>query len=721
MSLYFFFILFVGYAFAQIPTPRSLLISEVQGPGAESPVTGQLVKVRGVVTARRGNGFWIESLEADNDPRTSEGLFVFTSSNPPEGALPQNVVDVTGTVAEFRPAADPDSAPLTELVNPTVEFVMRTPFVRLPEVLPASGDWERFEGMRVMQFGTVVGATLGSVNESTGVASSNGVLYLSVSGTRPFRDASGIAGTGLLRADTRSSVAAIGDYVGVAGPLDYAFNNYSVYDTSGGVFALPPTIAIPPPAPSPQEFTIASMNLQRLFDDKDEPGSADVVVQADVVQRRVTRMARVIKEKLWTPDVIGVQEAENIDVLRMLATAAGDYDAYLVEGNDVGGIDVGLLVKRGRIQVAGIAQEGKTLRHGNNLVTNDRPPLVARLQISGSPVTVIVNHLRSLIDVGTPSVDAKRRAQAEFMRDLISRLVSEGNSSIVSIGDYNNFQFDPLMAMIQSAAGGLRNLTDTLPPADGYSYIQDGVTQTLDHVLVTNAAFQRLTRYQVVRLNADYPEIYRNDINRLERYSDHDVPIAYFSIRGDERLRASRITNAATGLAGAVAPLEIVSIATQGVPRRVFFDGTEARLIDTRSGRATVVVPADVADKQAVAVRVEFGANDSAVVTMPVASSSPGMFGILNQDYSINTATRAAERGSVVMIFGTGIGNDLPVRVTIGGHNAEVLYAGPAPGLVEGVAQVNARVPAEVSVESVPIVLWVGGRASGSAVRLAVR
>ena len=34
-----------------------------------------------------------------------------------------------------------------------------------------------------------------------------------------------------------------------------------------------------------------------------------------------------------------------------------------------------------------------------------------------------------------------------------------------------------------------------------------------------------------------------------------------------------------------------------------------------------------------------------------------------------------------------------PVTVSIGGKAAEVLYAGPAPGLLSGVCQVNARVP----------------------------
>jgi uncharacterized protein (TIGR03437 family) len=63
----------------------------------------------------------------------------------------------------------------------------------------------------------------------------------------------------------------------------------------------------------------------------------------------------------------------------------------------------------------------------------------------------------------------------------------------------------------------------------------------------------------------------------------------------------------------------------------------------------------------------------------------------------------------------------LPVRVTIGGQEAEVLYAGSAPGLVAGVLQVNARVPALARRGSVPVVITVGAAASQGGVTLAVR
>jgi uncharacterized protein (TIGR03437 family) len=63
----------------------------------------------------------------------------------------------------------------------------------------------------------------------------------------------------------------------------------------------------------------------------------------------------------------------------------------------------------------------------------------------------------------------------------------------------------------------------------------------------------------------------------------------------------------------------------------------------------------------------------------------------------------------------------LPVRVTVGGEPAEVLYAGGAPGLVAGVLQVNVRIPSGVAPGEAPVVLRVGSARSQSFVTIAVR
>ncbi len=158
---------------------------------------------------------------------------------------------------------------------------------------------------------------------------------------------------------------------------------------------------------------------------------------------------------------------------------------------------------------------------------------------------------------------------------------------------------------------------------------------------------------------------------------------------------------------------------------RVLFDGVAAPMIYALSGQVSCVAPYALAGKISTQVQAEYNGQRSNAVTVPVQAASPAVFtadssgkgqgSILNQDNSVNSAANPAAAGSVVVIYATGagqtnpagvdgaiIGVPLPVlvqapKVSIGGVDAEVLYAGPAPGLVAGVLQINAKIPAGLS------------------------
>jgi uncharacterized protein (TIGR03437 family) len=121
-------------------------------------------------------------------------------------------------------------------------------------------------------------------------------------------------------------------------------------------------------------------------------------------------------------------------------------------------------------------------------------------------------------------------------------------------------------------------------------------------------------------------------------------------------------------------------------------------------------------------------------------SSGAGEVAAFNQDGTLNSSAVPASRGSIVVLYATGEGQTkpagtdgklaldvypapaLPVKVSIGGQDAEVLYAGAAPTLVAGVMQINTVIPAGVTPGSaVPVVLGVGTFASRSGVTLAVK
>jgi uncharacterized protein (TIGR03437 family) len=113
---------------------------------------------------------------------------------------------------------------------------------------------------------------------------------------------------------------------------------------------------------------------------------------------------------------------------------------------------------------------------------------------------------------------------------------------------------------------------------------------------------------------------------------------------------------------------------------------------------------------------------------------------ILNQDGSVNSWNAPASRGSVVVLYATGLGQTnppgddgmvpaglplpaplLPVKVFIDGQPAEVLYAGAVVGLVQGVTQINVRVPAAASQGNVKVMIQAGDFSSPTTVTLAVQ
>jgi uncharacterized repeat protein (TIGR01451 family) len=596
------------------PTPV-LTIHEIQGSGSTSPYAGQTVTTTlAIVTGLKSNGFFIQTPQGqeDADPGTSEGVFVFTSSAPPAGLHAGGAVTVRGTVQEFVPSSDPSSPPTTEIgASPTVTIVSTgnslPPAVTLTaaDTSPTGSieQLERFEGMRVyVDSLTVVAPTQGTINEANATSTTNGVFYGVITGVaRPFRepgievpdpfppgspccvprfdanperlrvDSDGQPGAAALEVTTGAVVT------NLTGPLDYAFRTYTILPDPPPAAA--PSVsgilsAIPVRFPAGDEFTVASFNMERSFDTVNDPGVDDVALTPAAFATRLGKASLAIRNVMRTPDILGVEEVENLSTLQAVAArvnadavAAGDpdpnYQAYLVEGNDIGGIDVGFLVKGApRVTVLDVTQEGKTATYINPLsgqpeLLNDRPSLVLRATVQPAsgptvPITVIVNHLRSLSGVDDPvdgpRVRAKRRAQAEFLADLVqARQTANPNERIVLVGDFNAYQFsDGYVDVIGTVKGtpapadevvlassdlvnpDLTNLVDTLPPDQRYSYSFDGNGQVLDHVLVTSDLLELVRTFAFARNDADFPESYRGVATRPERVSDHDMPVAYF-------------------------------------------------------------------------------------------------------------------------------------------------------------------------------------------------
>lgn len=229
-----------------------------------------------------------------------------------------------------------------------------------------------------------------------------------------------------------------------------------------------------------------------------------------------------------------------------------------------------------------------------------------------------------------------------------------------------------------------------------------------------------------------------------------------------------QLVNAASLLAGAVAPGEIISVfganlgpSVAQVPvgsptstnlggANLSFDGTLAPLLYAGANQVNAIVPYAVFGKSTTQFEIRNGAQLIGASTFGVSGAVPAIFSmnasgsgpgaILNQDGSVNSASNPADRGSIIVLYATGAGQTtpegidgqvtgetlprplLPVSVQVGGIDAEVLYGGAAPGLVSGALQVNCRIPSAVTPSSsVQVILRVGSASSPTGLTVAVR
>ena len=608
-------------AFAQ----KEYSIAAIQGTKNVSPLENEAVRVQGIVTARTRTGFFIQTpdAQADKDPATSEGIFIYTRSEPPSEATVGNLVSLTGRVEEFRPRGESGGLSVTEVSMRTdrddIRVVSKGVPLPAPAVINAAvlrpdggiDQLERFEGMRVtVEVLTVSAPTGGRVDIPTASSVSNGTFFGVVKGTpRPFRE----PGLDIFEFLSLSSkdrdklkqehpklpvfdgnpeririestaqlgsgpidVAAQSDIKGLTGVMHYNFRSYTLFVDPSSPATVSATIKPAPlPDPTDRQFAVAGMNLENFFDDEDDPAIKEDILTAAAFERRLKKISAVIRDYLRTPAIIGVVEVENLPALRRLAerlnadaVAAGrpdpKYQAFLAEGNDGRGIDNGFLVSTARVKVIDVKQVGKDEKYknpltGDEIFLNDRPPLVLRAAVtdprSGTPIelTVVANHLKSFLGYNDPkqsdNVRMKKRLQAEFLAKwAASEQKEHPDVRILLLGDLNAYQFsDGIVDVVGTIKGtpaaadqvinpsldlvdpDLFDLVDSISAASRYSYVFDGNAQAIDHMIVNDALRKFVIGFGYARVNADHPEIYRNDATRPERYSDHDPAIAYFS------------------------------------------------------------------------------------------------------------------------------------------------------------------------------------------------
>ena len=547
-------------------------IYEIQGSGNATSYANQTVETRdNIVTAVGPTGFFIQTpdFRADASSATSNGMYVHLGAAPTVAVGDQ--VDVKGTVVEFfdfteysgsvTVTKDASNQPLPAYFNLTAGY----------------SNFEPLEGMLVRVTGGTATSGTDQFGETTVVV-----------GARPFRTPGVNGGNypNIFDVDPTALGGAAPSIIGGAtislaqGPLAFDFGDYSVWTTTLNYSN--PAFPRPARARNAGEMTVAGQNMLHLYDDVNDPLIGEPVTAPAVYALKLAKVSDHVRNNLGAPDVLAVSEVENLSTLQDLADkinfdqAGLDYVAYLEEGNDVGGIDVGFLV-RGTVSVDSIEQLGADdtwidPQTNAPALLNDRPPLLLRGSYTGNgapfPIAVIAVHQRSLIDVETSArVREKRETQAENLAAYIVALQNaEPNLRLVVTGDFNAFQFDDgyvdVMGIL-TAQASLTNQVLTVAAGDRYSYVHDGVAQVLDHSLTSQGMNPWVRDLDFAHANADAPVSF-------QAASDHDGVVLFVMTDHDGDSYADDADNCPTGDAR---PTVILGSCDSGSPNLMFPGG----------------------------------------------------------------------------------------------------------------------------------------------------
>jgi hypothetical protein len=349
----------------------------------------------------------------------------------------------------------------------------------------------------------------------------------------------------------------------VTGVVSYGFGNYEVLATE--------TITVRQDSELQPErseltgtkdrLTVASYNVLNL-----DPNDADG--DTDVADGQFEAIAQDIAVNLNTPDIVALQEVQDNDgSVNSSVTSAEQTLQLLVDeifeetgvryefvdnpfiGDDTssgepgGNIRTAYLYNPERVDLV----DGSLATVADPAFAGARPPLVATFEFNDEEVTLVNNHFSSkggstpLFGAVQPSINGsaeQRAAQAQAVNTYVDGVLAEDpEASVVVLGDLNEFEFEEPMQVLEGdlAFNGtavadadnvvLTNLTFQLAPDERYSYVFEGNSQSLDHVLVTDALLDGAL-YDAVHVNSEF----------ADPASDHDPVLASFLIPAAEDL-----------------------------------------------------------------------------------------------------------------------------------------------------------------------------------------
>ncbi len=217
----------------------------------------------------------------------------------------------------------------------------------------------------------------------------------------------------------------------------------------------------------------------------------------------VEMTAKVIKDV--NADILAVIEAENRVALchfndQLLKPINSAYDRImLIDGNDERGIDVGVLMKNNHT-IESIVSHVDDMENGSRIFSRDCPEY--SVKCNGGTILVLVNHFKSKGYGSQTDSDARRKMQAQRVRDIYDLRRSQGIENIAIVGDFNDTpDRDPLSPLLSNGSD-LKDIFDHPNfQSDGRpgTYGNGAKSNKIDYVLLSPTLFQRVTNGGVWR------------------------------------------------------------------------------------------------------------------------------------------------------------------------------------------------------------------------------
>ena len=554
---YFFTSFILVLSFGLVAQP-SLTIPQIQGAGSTSSYVNQLVKTTGIVTAKfigsnKIGGFFMQDPVGDNNPLTSDGIFVSTSTD--NVAIGDNV-EITGTVTETGGRTQLGTITNTNILSsnnplPVVNVVYN----------PDNWNWEQYEGMliqfdqtlyvnnnsRLLSLGQL---TLGTTRLYTptnqfvhGTADYTALLAFNAKAQLilddgittgnytpiQFADASGTRRTG----ERITNLQAV---------VDYSNSAYTLYPATTPVFYGNPR----PTAPSDlgnYNLKVCASNLDYYLPTNFGQGyGASNATTAARQQIKIVAGLLAIDADIY--GLIEVEEGQNAltDLVTAMnaATVAGRYGFV----NDGGGMD-GTYIKVGYLYRTDKVTPYLNLQNTNSPSPYDRKKVQAfTLKSNNERFIFSLNHFKAKTSCPSSGTDsdqgdgqgcwnATRVLESTSITNLIAtNKTYYGDDDVLIMGDLNAYgKEDPVEKLIQN---GYTDMHRVFHADSAYSYVYNGEAGYLDNVLASPTMKSQITGVSVFHVNTDEPTQFEYSGSAYQpnmyRYSDHDPVVVGVSL-----------------------------------------------------------------------------------------------------------------------------------------------------------------------------------------------